>query len=245
MAGHSQFKNIMHRKAAQDKKRSKVFTKLLRDIVSAARQGGGDVAANPLLRAAADKARAANMTRDVIERGIRRGTGELAGNDYVERTYEGYGVGGVAVLVRTLTDNPTRTITNVRTAFAKHGGNVGTDGSVAWMFKQVGVVVYPAACGTHDAMVEHAIMAGADDVESDDAVHRIVTAPSNLAVVRDGLAEVLGDAEESDLTYFPVQWQVLANDEQIAQLEKMIDALNNDDDVQDVIMNFADAATPE
>ncbi|MCP5404845.1 MAG: YebC/PmpR family DNA-binding transcriptional regulator [Pseudomonadaceae bacterium] len=240
MAGHSQFKNIMHRKAAQDKKRSKVFTKLLRDLVTAARQGGGDVAANPNLRAAVDKARAANMTKDVIERAIKRGTGELQGADYVERTYEGYGPGGVAVLVRTLTDNPTRTITNVRTAFAKNGGNVGTDGSVAWMFKQVGVLVYPVGKGAHEDVLEQAILAGADDVQSDEDGHRIYTLPDDFAAVRDALAQSLGDAEEADLTYVPMQRQALTDEEQLVQLEKMIDALNNDDDVQDVIINLQD-----
>lgn len=243
MAGHSQFKNIMHRKAAQDKKRSKVFTKLLRDLVSAARQGGGDANANPSLRSAMDKARAANMTKDVIERAVKRGTGEIAGADYIERTYEGYGPGGVAVMVRTLTDNPTRTITNVRTAFSKNGGNVGTDGSVAWMFRQIGLITYPAASGTHDEILEHAILAGADDVESDDDTHRIITEPGDFAAVRDELVKALGESEESDLTYVPTQAQSLHDDGQIAQLEKMIDALNNDDDVQDVITNFTTDAS--
>ena len=238
MAGHSQFKNIMHRKAAQDKKKTKVFTKLMRDIVSAVRGGSPNPADNPVLKAAMDRARAANMTKDVVERAIKRGTGELKGDDYIERTYEGYGPGGVAILVRTLTDNPTRTITNVRTAFSKYGGNVGTDGSVAWMFKPCGLIAYARGVGTEDAVMERAIDAGADDVRVDDDAYRIVTSPADFAAVRQKLAENMGEPEESDLTFLPVQMQVVTDADTAANVMKVIDALDADEDVQDIITNF-------
>lgn len=238
MAGHSQFKNIMHRKAAQDKKRAKVYTKLIRDIMTAARSGGSPVD-NPVLKAAMDRARAANMTKDVMERAVKRGTGEIKGADYEERTYEGYGPGGIAVLVKTLTDNPTRTITNVRTAFSKHGGNVGTDGSVAWMFRACGVMDYPKDIGAEDAVTEAAIEAGADDVLVEEDGYRILTTVEDFASVRDALAKTLGEAQESGLSHIPTQMQVVGDGDVLALLEKMVGMLNDDDDVQDVITNLA------
>lgn len=237
MAGHSQFKNIMHRKAAQDKKRAKVYTKLIRDIMSAARSGGNP-ADNPVLKAAMDRARAANMTKDVMERAVKRGTGEIKGADYEERTYEGYGPGGVAVLVKTLTDNPTRTITNVRNAFTKHGGNVGTDGSVAWMFRPCGVLDYPKSVGSEDAVTEAAIDAGADDVLVEEESYRVLTSVEGFASARDALAQKLGEATESGLSHIPTQMQAVADHEVLAALEKMFGMLDDDDDVQDVITNL-------
>ena len=238
MAGHSQFKNIMHRKAAQDKKRAKIYTKLIRDIMSAAR-GGGNPTDNPVLKAAMDRARAANMTKDVMERAVKRGTGEIKGADYEERTYEGYGMGGVAVLVKTLTDNPTRTITNVRNAFSKHGGNVGTDGSVAWMFRACGVIDYPKNTGDEHAVTEAAIEAGADDVIAGEDGYRIVTTVEAFAGARDALAQRLGEPEESGLSHIPMQLQQVSDEEVLASLEKMLAMLDDDDDVQDVITNLA------
>lgn len=238
MAGHSQFKNIMHRKAAQDKKKAKVATKYIRDIVTAARTGGGDLNANPVLRSVVDKARKENMTKDVIDRAIKRGTGEIAGADYVERTYEGYATGGVAVMVTALTDNPTRTITSLRTIFSKHGGNVGADGSVAWMFKSVGSITYPNSVGTLDALTDAAILAGADDVEKIEDGFIIYTAATDFAAVRDELAKTLGEASESTLTYLPTQTQHVSNLETAQTIQKMLDALDNDDDVQLAIPNW-------
>lgn len=238
MAGHSQFKNIMHRKAAQDKKKAKVFTKLIRDIMTAARSGGGDSNANPALRTAVEKARKENMTKDVVERAIKRGTGEIAGADYIERTYEGYGASGVAVIVTALTDNPTRTITNIRTAFTKNGGNVGSDGAVAWMFKQVGQISYPAAAGSADAIMEAAIMAGADDVESDETSHTIYTSVADFGAVRDALAATLNDAESAELAYIATQTQTVNSLETAQTIFKMVEALENDDDVQSVTTNL-------
>jgi YebC/PmpR family DNA-binding regulatory protein len=242
MAGHSQFKNIMHRKAAQDKKRAKVYTKVIRDIVSAVRSGAkpnGNPADNPVLKAAVDRAKAANMTKDVIERAIKRGTGEIKGADYEERTYEGYGPGGVAVLVKTLTDNPTRTITNVRLAFSKHGGNVGTDGSVAWMFRACGVIEYGKAVGDEARVTEAAIEAGADDVVVLEDSYRILTSVEAFASAREVLVKTLGEPQESALSYVPTQMQAVGDDEVLASLEKMFAMLNDDDDVQDVITNLA------
>ena len=238
MAGHSKFKNIQHRKAAQDKKKAKVYTKYIRDIMTAARQGGGDLSSNPTLRGLVDKARRENMTNEVVTRAIKRGTGEIAGADYIERTYEGYGPGGVAVFVTTLTDNPTRTITNVRTAFSKNGGNVGQDGTVAWMFQQVGQITYPAKVADIDAMLEAGIMAGAEDVESDELEHVITTSVGGFGTVRDQLAADFGEAEEAELAYIPTQMQAVSSLEIAQSVMKMVEQLENDDDVQAVVTNM-------
>ena len=238
MAGHSKFKNIQHRKAAQDKKKAKVYTKYIRDIMTAARQGGGDLASNPTLRSLTDKARKENMTNEVITRAIKRGTGEIAGADYIERTYEGYGPGGVAVFITTLTDNPTRTITNVRTAFTKNGGNVGQDGSVGWMFKQVGQLTYPLSVGSIDKVLEAAIMAGAEDADSDDIEHLITTSVAGFGLVRDDLASEFGEATNAELAYIALQMQAVTNLEIAQSIIKMVDVLEADDDVQTVVTNM-------
>lgn len=238
MAGHSKFKNIQHRKAAQDKKKAKVYTKYIRDIMTAARQGGGDLASNPTLRSLTDKARKENMTNDVILRAIKRGTGEIAGADYIERTYEGYGPGGVAVFITTLTDNPTRTITNVRTAFTKNGGNVGQDGSVGWMFKQVGQLTFPLSVGSIDKVLEAAIMAGAEDADSDDESHLITTSVAGFGLVRDELISEFGEPTTAELAYIPVQMQAVTNLEIAQSVTKMLETLENDDDVQAVVSNM-------
>lgn len=240
MAGHSQFKNIMHRKAAQDKKRAKVYLKLTRDIMVAARQGGsGDINSNFALRSAVERARILNMTRDAIERAIKRGTGEIKGDDYTERTYEGYGPGGVAIIVKALTDNPTRTITNLRTAFTRNGGNVGSDGSVAWMFREAGVLVFPLSIGSEEAVMEAAAEAGADNVESTDETWVVTTAPTQFAAVKSALERRLGSPAEAEITYLATQTQGLENPDQLEQLGSLVEALENDDDVQSVITNLA------
>lgn len=237
MAGHSKWANIKHRKAAQDSKRGKIFTKLIRDIVTAAKSGG-EINDNPNLRLAVEAARKQNMTKDTIDRAIKRGTGELAGADYVERSYEGYGPSGVAVMVLTLTDNPTRTVTNVRTAFSKNGGNVGTDGSVAWMFHHKGQLVYKHDIGAEDMVMEAAIEAGADDFVAEDDTYRIYTSPTDFAAVRLVLVEKFGQPEDSGLTYIPNQMQPV-NDLEVAQkIIKMIDVLEEDNDIQEVVTNM-------
>jgi YebC/PmpR family DNA-binding regulatory protein len=241
MAGHSQFKNIMHRKAAQDKKKAKVATKLIRDVMVAARGGGGaDLNTNSALRTAVEKARKENLSKDTIDRAIKRGTGEIAGADYTERTYEGYGPGGVAVIVTALTDNPTRTITSLRTIFGKHGGNVGADGAVAWMFKSIGALDYPASIGTEEAVLEAAIEAGAEDVQSSAEGHRIITASTDFAAVKTALVAKFGEPEEAELTYLPTQTTAPKDDDHAAQVLKFIEALDADDDVQMVVVNLAE-----
>src|SRR5215469_10358725 len=192
MAGHSQFKNIMYRKGAQDKKRAKVFTKLIRELTSAARSGLPDPAVNPRLRAAVIAARAANMSKDTLERAIKRGAGGGEAENYEEVRYEGYGPGGVAVIVEALTDNRNRTASDVRAAFAKAGGNLGETNSVNFMFDHVGEVVYPGAATDADTMLEAAIEAGADDVQSEAETHTILAATEDFNSVRDALEEKFG-----------------------------------------------------
>lgn len=238
MAGHSQFKNIMHRKAAQDKKKAKIYTKLIRDIMTAAKQGG-DPNANPNLRSALEKARKENMTKDVLERAIKRGTGEIKGADYEERTYEGYGPGGVAIIIKALTDNPTRTITNVRIPFTKFGGSIGADGTVAWMFKEIGSILYPAIIGTPDAVLEAAIMAGAEDVQSTEDAHHIITAVTDFAAAKSTLEKQFGPAEEAELTFYPTQTHNVTDEDTLKSLASLIEVLENDDDVQQVVTNLA------
>ncbi|MFO0500478.1 MAG: YebC/PmpR family DNA-binding transcriptional regulator [Pseudomonadota bacterium] len=241
MAGHSQFKNIMHRKAAQDKKKGKIATKLIRDIMTAARGGGGgDVNSNSALRTAIEKARKENLVKETIDRAIKRGTGEIAGADYIERTYEGHGPGGVAVIVTALTDNPTRTITSLRTIFNKAGGSVGADGAVAWMFKSVGMIIYPAQIGSEDVVLEAAIEAGAEDVQSDAETHQILTAPTDFAAVKTALCNRFGEAEEAELTYIATQTTAAKDEDHAASVWKFVEALENDDDVQSVVVNLVE-----
>ena len=188
MAGHSKWANIKHKKAAADAKRGKIFTRLIKEITVAARLGGGDPAANPRLRLAVDKAMAQNMPKDTIERAIKRGSGGLEGVHYEEVRYEGYGINGAAVIVDCMTDNRTRTVADVRHAFSKHGGNLGTDGSVAYLFRHCGQIVF-APGGDEDALMEAAIDAGADDVVShDDGSVEVITGPSEFIAVRDSFA---------------------------------------------------------
>jgi len=238
MAGHSQFKNIMHRKGAQDKKRGKVFTKLIRELTTAARSGMPDPAFNPRLRAAVTAARNSNMPRDTIERAIKRGAGGEDGDNYEEIRYEGYGPGGVAVIVEALTDNRNRTAGEVRTAFTKSGGTLGETNSVSFQFSRDGQVTYPAETGSADTMLEAAIEAGADDVESDEDEHRIICAIDDLASVRDALEAKFGPASAAKLVWRP---QVLTpvGEEEVAQaLFKLVEALEDSDDVQNVYANF-------
>jgi YebC/PmpR family DNA-binding regulatory protein len=237
MAGHSQFKNIMYRKGAQDKKRAKIFTKLIRELTTAARSGLPDPAANPRLRAAVLGARQANMPKDTVDRAIKRGAGGDAGEAYEEVRYEGYGPGGVAVIVEALTDNRNRTASEVRAAFAKAGGALGETGSVAFMFDRVGEIAYPAPAASGDDMLEAAIEAGAQDVESDEDGHVVTSAPDDFNTVRDALEAKFGPADSARLVWRPKTTSGI-DEETAATLLKLIDTLEDSDDVQNVYANF-------
>jgi YebC/PmpR family DNA-binding regulatory protein len=236
MAGHSKFKNIMYRKGAQDKKRSAMFSKLSREITVAAKMGTPDPDMNPRLRAAVIAARAQSMPKDNIERAINKAAGGDADN-YEELRYEGFGPGGVSLIVEALTDNRNRTATNVRTIFSKNGGNLGASGSVSHGFSRLGLISYPAAAGSADAVFEAAIEAGAEDVESDEAGHEIWTAQEDLHEVAKALEKALGAPESTKLAWRP-QTPVEVGAEDAASLIKLIDALDDDDDVQTVWGNY-------
>ena len=237
MAGHSQFKNIMHRKGAQDAKRARIFAKIIREITVSVRGGSPDPNANPRLRAALVAARQANMTRDTIERAIKKASGEGGGDDYVSRRYEGYGPGGVAIIVEALTDNLNRTASDMRTIFSKQGGALGETNSVAFLFNRLGVVRYPAAAADAEAMLEAAIEAGAENVESGEGGHEITCGADDLFAVQSALAARFGDPEEARLEWRPTTTAAV-DEEQAASILKLIDALEDHDDVQTVFANF-------
>ncbi|MBW8752648.1 MAG: YebC/PmpR family DNA-binding transcriptional regulator [Sphingomonadales bacterium] len=235
MAGHSKFKNIMHRKGAQDKKRSAQFSKLSREITVAAKMGMPDPDMNPRLRAAVNAAKAQSMPKDNIQRAIDKASkGE--GDNYEEVRYEGYGPGGVALIVEALTDNRNRTATNVRTAFAKNGGNLGASGAVSHGFERLGLIEYPGKAGDEEKVLEAAIEAGADDVESDEG-HSIWTSVENLHPVARELEKVLGEAEAVKLAWRP-SLKAEVGEADAATLLKLIDVLDDDDDVQAVWGNY-------
>jgi YebC/PmpR family DNA-binding regulatory protein len=233
MAGHSKWANIQHRKGRQDAKRGKIFTKLIKEITVAARLGGGDASSNPRLRLALEKARLENLPGDNIKRAIQRGTGELEGTSYEEARYEGYGVGGVAVMVDCLTDNRTRTVAEVRNAFSKNGGHLGSDGSVAYLFKHCGQFIF--APGTsEDKVMEAALDAGAEDVlANDDGSIEVVSAPADFAAVKAALEKAGLKPELAELTMKPLSESPLAGEE-AAKIRRLLDALDSLDDVQDV-----------
>ena len=233
MAGHSKWANIQHRKGRQDAKRGKIFTRLIKEITVAARMGGGDPAMNPRLRLAVDKAYEHNMPKDNIERAIKRGMGGLDGVSYEEVRYEGYGPAGAAVIVDALTDNRTRTVADVRHAFTKYGGNLGANGSVAFLFKHVGQLMY--APGTNeDKLMEAALEAGADDViANDDGSIEVLTGPYEFAAVKAALERAGFKAELAEVTMKPSNETELSPDD-AAKMQKMLDALESLDDVQDV-----------
>ncbi len=237
MAGHSQFKNIMYRKGAQDAKRAKLFTKLIKEIVVAAKSGLPDPDMNPRLRAAVLAARAANMPKDNVERAIKRGIGGGAGEDYAEIRYEGYAPGGVAVIVEALTDNRNRTASEVRSSFSKAGGSLGETGSVSYMFDRVGAITYPAAAATADDMFEAALEAGADDCSLDDGGHEVICAPDALHQVREALEARFGDPDSAKLVWRP-QNTVPVEDDKAESVLRLIEALEDNDDVQSVHANF-------
>ena len=236
MAGHSKFKNIMHRKGAQDKKRSAAFSKLSREITVAAKSGMPDPDMNPRLRLAVNNARAASMPKDNIQRAIDKAkTGE--GDDYEEIRYEGYGPGGVALIVEALTDNRNRSASNVRAAFTKAGGALGETGSVSFMWNRAGEIYYPASVGSADKVMDAAIEAGADDVESDEEGHTIYCAFESMGEVSKALEASLGEAESVKPIWQP-QNNVPVDEERAQSLMKLVATLEDDDDVQSVYANF-------
>jgi len=236
MAGHSKFKNIMHRKGAQDKKRSAQFSKLSREITVAAKSGMPDPDMNPRLRLAVNNAKAVSMPKDNIQRAIDKAAA-AGGEDYEEIRYEGYGPGGVAIIVEALTDNRNRTATNVRTAFSKNGGNLAASGAVAHGFERKGLIEYPAGAGGEEQVLEAAIEAGADDVESSEDGHAIWTAMESLHEVAGALEQALGEPESVKLAWKPGLSVDVAEDD-AGTLMKLIDALEEDDDVQTVWGNY-------
>jgi YebC/PmpR family DNA-binding regulatory protein len=236
MAGHSKWANIQHRKNRQDEKRGKIWTRVIREIMVAARQGGGDLASNPRLRLAVEKAKAANMPADTIKRNIDKATGNLEGVSYEEIRYEGYGIGGAAIIVDTMTDNRVRTVAEVRHAFSKHGGNLGTDGSVAFQFKHCGQFVF--APGTNeDKVMEVALEAGAEDVlTGDDGSIEVLCAPGDFEAVKNALEAAGLKAEMAEVT-MRAENTVELSGEDAVRMQKLLDVLEDLDDVQEVYHN--------
>ncbi len=235
MAGHSKWHNIQHRKGAQDAKRGKIFTKLIKEIVVAAKMGGGVIENNPSLRTVIDKALAANMKRDTIDNAIKRGAGDLDGDNYEEVRYEGYGLGGTAIMVDCLTDNRNRTVADVRHAFSKHGGSLGTDGSVSYMFSKQGFISF--ASGDEDAIMEVAIESGADDViTNDDGSIDVMTSPDDFFSVKDAFIANNLNPEHFQITMEPAN-RIELNLEDAEKFMKLIDTLEDLDDTQEVYHN--------
>ncbi|WP_457639944.1 YebC/PmpR family DNA-binding transcriptional regulator [Persephonella sp.] len=239
MAGHSKWHNIRHKKAKMDAKRGQLFTKLLREITVAAKQGGGDPEFNPRLRIAIEKAKKANMPIENIERAIKRGTGELEGVNYEEVVYEGYGPEGVAIIVECLTDNRNRTTSEVRHIFTKHGGNLGSSGCVSFLFEEKGVITVPKDSISEEELFEKAIEAGAEDIVSDDeSYYEIRTEPKELYSVKETLEKEGVVIEKAELTRIPTTTVEIKNPETAQKLLKLLDALEDSDDVQKVYSNF-------
>lgn len=236
MAGHSKWANIKHRKGAQDAKRGKIFTKLIKEITIAAKIGGGDLESNARLRLAVDKAKQANMPKDNIERGIKKGTGDLDGVTYEEGVFEGYGPGGVAVIVEFMTDNRTRTVADVRHAFSKFGGSLGVSGSVAFMFDRKGQIIFTTD-NDFDTIFEAALEAGAEDVKEDDDIIEVVTDPAEFETVKNSLEAQDLKYQNAEVTMIP-QTMSPVEGKQAETLIKMIDMLEDNDDVQAVHANF-------
>ena len=242
MAGHSKWANIKHKKAAADAKRGKIFTRLIKEVTVSARLGGPDASSNPRLRLAIDKARDQNMPKDTIDNAIKRGAGQLEGVSYEEIRYEGYGINGAAVIVDCMTDNRTRTAADVRHAFSKYGGNLGTDGSVAFLFRHCGQIVFAPGTG-EDRVMEAAIDAGAEDViANDDGSIEVVTGPYDFMAVKDALAKAGLEPELAEVVMKPLN-EVEMKGEDAQRMQKLVDALESLDDVQEVYTSavFADA----
>lgn len=236
MSGHSKWSTIKRKKAAADQKRGKIFTKLIKEITVAARQGGGDIDGNPRLRLAVDNAKSANMPMDNIERAIKKATGEVEGANYLELTYEGYGPGGVAVLVESVTDNKNRTVAEIRHAFSKHGGSLGENGSVAWMFDRKGVITLPRQNKTEDEMMELVLETGAEDLQTEDDFFEITSAVEDFETVRKTIVEAGLEVENASLQWIAKN-TVEVSGETEEKLMKMIDMIEDSDDVQNVFTN--------
>jgi len=237
MAGHSKFKNIMYRKGAQDAKRAKLFTKFTRELTVASRQGGEDPATNPRLRSAIAGARAANLPKDRIERAIRRGAGNDEGANYEEIRYEGYGPGGVALIVEALTDNRNRAAAELRTAFSRYGGNLGETNSVSFQFERAGIIQYAAATISEGALLEVAVEEGAADVMSDADFHEVSCAPEDFNNLREGLEAKFGPPERAELIWKPTTTTKVGEND-VEKLFRLIDTLEDNDDVQTVSANY-------
>ena len=239
MAGHSKWNNIKNRKGKEDAKRGKVFTKLARYIMVAAKEGGGDPDYNPSLKAAIDKAKAENMPNDNIERAIKKGTGESGSDSYEEITYEGYGPSGTAIIVSCLTDNRNRTASDVRHAFDKYGGNLGQSGSVSFMFDRKGLIAIERTDSVdEDELTMLSIELGAEDFEAEESGFEIITAPTDFNGVRNGLQEAGYQFAAAELTYLPQNMVALSDEKDIKNIEKLIDMLEDNDDVQEVYHNW-------
>ncbi len=242
MSGHSKWSTIKRKKAAADTKRGKIFTKLIKEITIAARQGGGDPGANPRLRLAIDNAKSANMPSDNIERAIKKATGELEGVNYIELTYEGYGPGGIALLIESVTDNKNRTVADVRHILSKHGGSLGETGSVAWMFDRKGVITVVAEGKSEDEVMEVVLEAGAEDFQTEDDFYEVTTAVEDFEEVRKALQNSNFNIENASLQWIAKN-TVSVSGENAEKVIKIIDALEDNDDVQNVYTNadFVDA----
>src|SRR5258708_379162 len=237
MAGHSQFKNIMHRKGKQDAKRGKLFTKLIREIMAAARNGLPDPASNPRLRAAVLAARDANMSKDTVDRAIKRGSGQDGGDAYEEVRYEGYGPGRVAIIAEALTDKRNGPASEIRSIFTKAGGSLGETNSVAFMFSRVGEIIYPLPAASADAMFEAGLDAGAENVETGAEMHEVLTGIDDFAAVRDALEKKFGPARSAKLVWRPQSTVPLAEDA-ARELLTLLETLEDNDDVQTVYANY-------
>ena len=237
MAGHSKWANIRHRKGAQDKKRSKIFTKLIKEITIASRLGGREISSNPRLRKAVSNAKSSNLPSDKIERAIKKGTGELEGVTYEEVTYEGYGPGGVAILINIITDNKNRTVAEIRHLLSKFDGNLGENGSVSWMFDKAGQIIMESKSESEDTVFEDAIDAGADDFYTGDNFYLVSTSVDQLMVVRDRLDNGGYVIKSAEIEMVPKTYQIL-DDLEANKFLKLIDALEDNDDVNKVYTNF-------
>ena len=243
MSGHSKWSTIKHKKGAADAKRGRVFTKLIREMTMAAKQGGGAPESNPRLRKAIDDAKAVNMPADNIKRAIQRGTGELPGVSYEEITFEGYGPGGTAILIETLTDNKNRTLPEIRTIFSKHGGNLGESGSVRFLFQKVGYIAIEKDKASEDAVMEAAIEAGADDVATTDQYHEIKTSPESFLTVKGQLESKGLPLAVAEISMIP-STEVSLDSRKAEQMVKLMEAIEDHDDVQNVWANFDFEETP-
>lgn len=238
MAGHSKFKNIQHRKGAQDKKRAKIFTKLVREIITAAQIGGVEINNNPRLRSAIANARSQNLPKDRIDKALSKASDPTSNDNYVEMRYEGFLPGGIALIIEALTDNKNRTAAEVRSAFTKHGGNLGETGSVSFMFDKVGKILYPSSIASEDEMMESVIESGADEVFSDEKFHLIYSSVESFSISLEYLTKKYGDPIESEIKWKEQNSILIENEEKAEKILKLVDSLEESDDVQKVFGNY-------